>query len=228
MEREQFNWRIWDQVRNKYHKIALLDSINKTYKLNLYEATEENHQDFKFIDLNADQLTDLAFIDKRSETSPKTVFFLNALNHYEKLLELNGELIYVNRQRPWSPVSFELIKSENGHSKEEVIETYAYVFKDGTLAYEITGQYLIRKKMKLIKENIPPRLFEVPAKGVLIRTHPDPHHGQKIKKYSEGKTGYAIASQLNKSGNIWWLVMLKEESEKFRLGWMNSSDLKEL
>lgn len=225
LKKDTFNWYLWDKVRNKYDKYILVDSLNKQFNLGLIDCNEDNFEQFKFIDFNSDGRNDLIFIGPSgNNNNSKTIFFLNKGNAFKKLFHLDGELIYVERSKPWSPISFELIRNTGNENLE--IETYVHAFIDGKLEYRTTGTYIIKENMKLIGENVPPRPFQMPKAGLTILTHPDPYHGKPIKKYYKGHIGFVIASNLNRSGNIWWLVMLQEENNKYRIGWVNSAEIK--
>jgi hypothetical protein len=219
IESKNIDWASWESVRYKAEKLALLDSFIKQLPDAIPKPTKDNIGDFLTTDLEADGDPDIVYKGGRAEN---TVFLRNDEGKLSVILNEEGRVVSMKRDKVWNPVTFQLIRTIGD---EQQIINYHFFYNNGEIGYEKVNTFIAPKNMKLIPENTPPVKFKTTDQPLRIRSHPDPLHGKIIKTYPENTTGFAIASLLNISNNIWRLVIIREDKNHFRLGWIQGNEL---
>jgi hypothetical protein len=219
LESPEIVWSDWEWVDYKTEKLKLLRHFSDQFPDYMPSPTMEGIGLFLTTDIDADEDPDIIF--KGKGTIP-AIIFRNDEGNLVKILENPGELISIRREKIWHPITFQLLDMNEKHIE---LINYAYAFQDSKLSFFPVSIFLLTDRMKLIPENTPPIAFRAPSE-LVIRTHPDPQHGRIIRSFPKETKGFIIASQLNLSNKIWRLVILKESSYHYRVGWIRSDDLK--
>jgi len=157
---------------------------------------------------------------------PAVIFYKNNQVEFQKIFHQTGDLIYVSREKPWDPISFQIIKKVTEENSE--LQICSHSFQNGQLQFVLDNTIIIQDGMEVRKENLPPMLFEVDKNKVSLRSPPGNENTNGIQDYDNGDIGFAVASEMSNKDEIWWFVFMKEDHHKLRAGWINSSQVKRL
>ena len=225
--KDEFDWKTWESIKDEGSKKELIaQAENFTDLPDPGSSPEERYRHFKAIDIDADGNPDLVYNGPLAGDSAAVVFYLNNEGRFRKIFHQTGDLIYVSRDKPWNPISFQIVKNAGPDNSE--LQICSHSFKDGQLQFVLDNTIIIRDGMRVIQENLPPMLFEVDEEIIPLRTSPEIQADNVIQDYVGGELGFAVGSEMNSDGEIWWFVLMKESESKLRAGWINSSAVKRL
>ncbi len=228
INQDKFNWKEWESVKAKGEKLQIVESIAQMENFEKFQlgAWEKKLDNFKVIDIDADGIDDVVYSGPDEKGTPTVIFYRNDGENFKDIFLQYGHLIYVSRDKPWEPISFQIVKPIDDLDHE--LQICSHSFKDGHLNFTLTNTIIMRNGLKVLKENLPPMLFEIKDKSSELHLLPDPGQPENIKIYDPGDLGFAIGSEMNPRNEIWWFVLMKEPQNKLRAGWMNPKNLKRL
>ncbi len=225
--RDEFDWKTWETVKDEEGKLRLITQIEDLENFgDSLSPIEARRKHFKAIDIDADGFPDLVYNGPQGTAKPAVIFYKNKGGQFRKIFHQTGDLIYVSREKPWNPISFQIIQKVSHENSE--LQICSHSFKNGELRFVLDNTIIIRNGLKVIKENLPPMLFEVDQEHASLRTSSVAERTNGIKDYGHADIGFAVGSEMNSLGEIWWFVFMKEEGHKLRAGWMNSQEIKKL
>lgn len=225
MSRSEFEWKIWESVKDEETKKQLISQVAELEDFSGSVAPiGERTTMFKAIDIDADGLPDLVYNGPQGMDKPAVIFYKNNQGEFQKIFHQSGDLIYVSREKPWNPISFQIIQKAAGGNSE--LQICSHSFQDGQLQFVLDNTIILRDGMKVIMENLPPMLFEIDKNEVYLRSTPGMETTNDIQNYAKGDIGFAVGSEMNSEGEIWWFVFMKEDQHKLRAGWVNSEEVK--
>lgn len=209
----------WIAIDSLHRKIEFLtDSIKNLDSIKVVLEIKQ----YNILDINGDGHLDAFYKGLPGQPSG---FMINNDYNLEMEYEVTEPIINIGREKPWSPINFQTLVKNS--SSENEVKYYTPIFRDGKLTYEVEYTLLFHPSLNLINENVPPVGFEI------LRI-PELHWGASsettniIKMYKGGDRGFAVASSADSNRRIWWLVLMDEGNQRYRVGWMLRKNLKQL
>ncbi|MBN4081636.1 hypothetical protein JYU23_00740 [bacterium AH-315-C07] len=237
--------------------------------LDYYSYTIENIiNNFHIMDFNNDGQNDVVYTGFVGGRNNGVILFEIEKGYCRKPIMLLGELLEISRSDVWAPISFKINNYRCCSGFIDFIETYSPQFDHrGNLKYELSAkagfvhgtfippvfydQVFIRVKNQKSSLAISPINNEkeydyhlkktpvvdnFPYKDVYFK-----HDGNIVAHYDSNATGFAIAEQVDITGQVWWFVMMNADSEPIQslfcaggdnnthpykvMGWMKKEDL---
>jgi len=214
---QDFDWSRWIAIDSLQHKIAFLtDSIKNLDSLTVIL----NIKTYNIMDVDGED-----GLDAVVRTPGKTSFYVNKNDNLELEYETTERIISLGRSKPWSPVNFQTLVPVDG--KANALKTYIPITEGEKLNYSLESTLLIHPQLTLINENIPPVGFEI-LRVPELHWAPNSVSSNVIKLYDQGTKGFAVASSSDETNRVWWLVLISEGKQTYRVGWMLRKNLKQL
>ncbi len=214
---KNFRWRTWEV--NKYDS-AYFQTFLESMAASAQGFNSE--EDFKVIRIDSDSLPDIIRINPGG--SPGTEIWINDAGTASKIFDSPEKLVYINKSRPWYPLTINTLVEGD---EENLFKVYEPKYAAQKLSYEIHSVFLLHPQLEIQKENLPP--VEVEFTNVPeLHWSPDAQESNLIKTYSIGQRGFAVASTQARFEYNWWLVIIPEGQNTYRIGWMRKAYLKRI
>jgi len=214
LNRKDFDWSTWESIKDPNERAEFIQNLNPSEM----QPGDKQLNDFLVMDIDADGRSDLLY--KGSINNPTVIFYKNNQGGLKEILRQEGQLIYISRDKPWNPISFQILWAD---SIQEELQICSHAFKNGQLEFTLTNTIILDHELRVLKENLPPMHFQVKDSLAYLRSSPNPGSENWIKKFSLGEIGFAIGSEMNQKREIWWFVLMKEPGNKLRAGCMEPS-----
>jgi hypothetical protein len=216
---KDFNLNQWVAIDSLHRKIEFLtDSIKNLDSIKVVLEIKQ----YNILDINSDGYLDVFY---KGLPGQKSGFMINTDYELEMEYEVSESIINIGRAKPWNPINFQTLIKKNNSENE--VKYYIPVFRNGKLTYEVENTLLFHPNLVLINENVPPVGFEI-LQIPELRWAATSEATNVIKMYKGGDRGFAVASSADSNRRIWWLVLMDEGSQTYRVGWMLRKNLKQL
>lgn len=202
---------------------------------------QENINNFHIMDFNADGKLDMIYYGFAGAESNKTIFFINKKGTYKKILSIYGDIINMNREAIYLPVSFQLMDYPCCENTTYSLKTYVSNTKNGTFKFDCISNinYVEKTEFTADFENNPIP-FEVLNEGYKLRSSPTIDNNV-VSTYKKGSLGICLATKED-ADRVWWLVIMfnnieptttildegNNKGKYYSIGWMSSRFLKEV
>ncbi|WP_462247819.1 hypothetical protein [Ekhidna sp.] len=240
----------WDLIELKLSKDQKRESLRGIegdlfWYLEDNKSLEQNLENFHFLDINGDRGLDFIYTGYAGAENPSIIIYMKGMSgQFDKEFETTGKLLEVQFLDLDSPVlEIVVMKNDDCFDCLGVKNVSKFQFIDGDF-YLIDVYSITRNTFQ------PPitfkKRFTVKNPKYYLRSSPEIINegskasslfGNVLAEYSDGATGYALASQEDETGRLWWFVsinasectnsLFKEKNGNY-FGWMSSRYLEEL
>jgi hypothetical protein len=252
----------WNQYEINYSKKLKLEKIKKI-KDELIEYLESNDElqnnlhNFHFFDYNSDGNIDIIYTGDAGTDSERTLIFVRDDDgDYVKKFDKFGSVVNLSSAiyQNTPPYTFVLKEVECCGGTSIVYEAYQPVNENGSFKLNLLIKYSTIKGTKFPDIYFNKKLlFRVTSDIYNLRLNPTIDsvtnyvglhiRGNVVAEYSKGAEGYAIAQTKDKTGRIWWFVIMlnnnkptqsifdggdNDDYKFYSLGWMSSKYLEKL
>ncbi len=261
--REHIDWKKWEINVPDSIKISEFLKLNKDFKERIDSDRKSGREDSAdprlkeisngchFVDFNLDGKADIIYSgDALDREGTNTKYWLNRDGSYGLVFDSEGVLINIQSFIPGVPSAINLsIYPWDPPEVEQLIDTYNIV---------IDKSYLNFRKISticVIDETVFPdsitffKPFAVQNDGYKLRLSAKidaitdyfsrDWYGNEIATYPKGSIGYELSTQTDKTGRVWWFVLMINNLKPIRdycidksdryysVGWMSSKFLKD-
>lgn len=241
-------WRFIEYKMSNEEKFEILSKQTGElfYYLQDNNALKENLNSFHFLNLNQDPHMDFVYEGYAGSENKVTIFYTgHSEGYFDKVFIEEGILYEITKPTiTTDALYFKLLRNDPcfdclgvknlltysyNNKGFKLLETVSYT--DGT---EMVNQIEFNKHFKVLNPTY--YLRSTPNVNNDKGTH-NSLFGNVIAEYSAESCGKAIASKIDSTGRLWWLVMMKadessnsifEEKNGYYLGWMSSRYLEQL
>ncbi len=252
----------WNQYEINYSKKLKLEKIKKI-KDDLIKYLESNDElqnnlhNFHFFDYNGDGNIDIIYTGDAGTDSERTLIFVRGDNSdYVKKFDKFGSVVNLSSAicQKTPPYTFVLKEVECCGGNCVVYQAYQPVNENGSFQLHLSMKYSIIKGTKFPDVYFNKKLlFRVTSDIYNLRLNPTIDsvttnvglhiRGNVVAEYSKGAEGYAIAQTKDKTGRIWWFVIMLNNNKPiqsifdggdngdykfYSLGWISSKYLEKV
>ena len=243
---KEVNWKGIEYILQEDKKLKILSEIkdNLVYYLKDNDLLKTNISNFHFLNLNNDNFLDFIYVGYSGGEQPATLAYIqNDNGYYTKIFEAVGVIYQITNITVIEPfLEIKIIKNDECYDCLGVKNSSIFLWDKNSFKLIETVSFTQSTALPIIEFK---KHFRVVSPEYYLRSsaiisnegkEPDVLFGNVIAEYGTGALGYALASQKDETGRIWWFVVIKanesiravfKNREGYYMGWMSSRYLEE-
>ena len=257
--RQKAKLKHWIIPTSHADKLKILENMDNKELLEwvFYDMQEGNSsciEDLHQIDFNCDGIADLVYYGYGGGESNIIIFPKGDFeNKYVETIKLFGNIIEISDNDGFTPLTFTLFNYACCGGVVDHVEKYVAVWNNAKFTYELQAKYALYCDVDIpFRRFDKPIAFETINEKYFLRLNPyindsirldHDEIGNIFAEYPKGSQGIAITSQTDKTGRIWWFVIMKNNVKPnwslyvsgdnntfpaYYLGWISSRYVKRL
>lgn len=243
----------WIIPTSKSEKLKILEKFRDhedfEWIFNSFENNDSSCIDMlNVVDFDCDGVSDLIYDGFVGAESNRVIFKKgNSDGTYSDIIGLWGRLIEISDFDGFSPLSFTIYNYACCAGVINHVEYYTPIWKDSNFDYELQQKFAMYYSIDIPQTRFDkPIGFKTNNEKYYLRLNPfindtirldHDEEGNKFAEYPKGSEGIAIAEQVDKTGRVWWFVMMKNnikpnwslhvngdnsDAKSYYLGWVSS------
>ena len=248
VSQKEIDWKYYEEDINSKEKLqAILNlkdhSLIQYLKVNPYLDLESDDvlKCFHFVDFDLDGDFDIVYFGDIGVETSYTILFKNTKGEYKEIDRIPAEVIKIEKITSFSPLNFVFRGPVLGGNDNWFIQVWNQVVIDGAISL-VKGEKIYYHEFTSFPVDVfkNPIKFKITNEKYFLRSNPIIKEQNVVGTFTGGTIGYAISSQEDDTGRVWWFVCLnvidmtsseiKADLKKDAniLGWMSSRFLEKL
>jgi hypothetical protein len=242
----EFEWEKWECKISDSSKIKVIDNLKNDLRDNsMMRDINSSDDNFHIIDVNSDGQKDVIYYGFAGSEKNSIILFIYENGKYVEKINTYGEIIEINRELDYLPMTFKILNSPCCEDVVYGFEEYNYFVESDKIFYNnsINIKFLRNTFFPILDDNHKYILFETTSEKYNLRNSPKIINGDNdniVSVYPKGSFGTAIYSKKDKENEnrIWWFVIMRNNkdvlstnlydennSSYYSIGWMSSKTL---
>lgn len=248
ISQKEIDWKYYEEDFNSEEKLHVISNLKdhsliQYLKVNPYLDLESDDilKCFHFVDFDLDGDVDIVYFGDIGVETSYTILLKNINGEYKEIDRIPAEIIKIEKTTPLSPFNFVFTGPVLGGNDNWFMQVWNQVVIDGVISL-VKGEKMYYHEFTFFPVDVfkNPIKFKVKNEKYFLRSNPIVKEQNIVGTFTDETIGYAISSQKDDTGRVWWFVSLNAidmtsseikadlKKEANILGWMSSRFLEKL